>query len=115
MGLLLRLFRRTAFSADKFRLDLVSIRFDVLVVELLELVIDVQVLVLIGGAAVEAEVKAEDTEAAAATLADLVMLKFVTIWDMDAGLSVLVRVATEVVEDQEDKVENEATILAILV
>ena len=114
MGLLLWLFRRTAFSADKFRLDLVSIRFDVLVVELLELVIDVQVLVLIGGAAVETEVKAEDTEAAA-TLADLVMLKFVTIWDMDAGLSVLVRVATEVVEDQEDKVENEATILAILV
>lgn len=100
MGLLL--FRRTA-SADKFRLDLVSIR--VVVVVELELVIDVQVLVL-GGAA-EAE--------AAAALADLVMLKFVTIWDMDAGLSVLVRVATEVVEDQEDKVENEATILAILV
>lgn len=35
------------------------------------------------------------------------MLKFVTMCDIDAGLSVLVRVATEAVEDQEDKVEKD--------
>ena len=39
------------------------------------------------------------------------MLKLVTICDIEAGLSVLVRVATEAVEDQEDSVESEATIL----
>lgn len=42
-----------------------------------------------------------------ACLADFVMLKFVTMCDIDAGLSVLVRVATEAVEDQEDKVEKD--------
>jgi hypothetical protein len=42
-----------------------------------------------------------------ACLADFVMLKFVTMCDIDAGLSVLVRVATDAVEDQEDKVEKD--------
>ena len=35
------------------------------------------------------------------------MLNFVTMCHIDAGLSVLVRVATEAVEDQEDKVEKD--------
>ena len=48
---------------------------------------------------------------ASACLADLVMLKFVTMWDIEAGLSVLVRVATEAVEPQEDKLEKDGTIL----
>lgn len=49
-----------------------------------------------------------------AALADRLMLKLVTMWDIEAGLSVLVRVATEAVEDQEDKVDNEATILLVV-
>ena len=49
-----------------------------------------------------------------AAAAERVMLKFVTICDMDAGLSILVRVATEAVEDQEDKVDKEATILLVV-
>lgn len=44
-----------------------------------------------------------------AALADLVILKFVTNVEFEAGLSVLVLVATEAVDDQEDKVDMEAT------
>jgi hypothetical protein len=47
----------------------------------------------------------------AAAAAVLVILKLVTKCDMEVGLSVLVLVATELVDDQDDSVDIEATIV----
>ena len=75
----------------------------VVVVELL-LVPGAETWSVVDEAIPSAEVGAATWLAWFASLADFVMLKFVTMCDIDAGLSVLVRVATEAVEDQEDKV-----------